>query len=160
MHKDPNKDSTLTLGYIEESKFRNTSETRKTLKWFNVDRNSTRFAWKKEMRNVFYDKKSFDDGKVNDAVFDSFYGGIHLPLTEWVPLMQSIMQNLEKQDKDYLECDFKTTYKCQYHTKCSFHKDDFKNLAFNFIDTRGYEVVPDDYLFDTTEISGNNLCII
>jgi hypothetical protein len=96
MLKDPTLQSTLTLGYIDETKFRNKSETFTTLKWFNVDRNSTRFAWRKEMRNVFYDGKSFDDGKVNDAVFDSFYGGLHLPLTEWTPLMQSIMDNLEK----------------------------------------------------------------
>jgi hypothetical protein len=112
MHKDPNIDSTLTLGYINETKFRNTSETFANLKWFNVNRNTTRFAWRKEMRNVFYDQDSFDDGKVNDAVFDSFFGGLYLPLSEWTPLMQSIMENLQSQGKDYLECDFKTTYKC------------------------------------------------
>lgn len=49
------------------------------------------------MNNVYYNRSEFanltikdgqavDDGKKNWAVFDSFYGGIHLPVIEWVRL--------------------------------------------------------------------------
>lgn len=109
------------------------------------------------MRNVFYNKKSFDDGFRNLAVFDSFYGGVHLPLTEWTPLIETIQRELTAQRKNYLECDMTTNYNCSWRSKCSTYKSDWKNLAFNFIDNRAYEVSPDAYLQEITR-DGTTYC--
>lgn len=82
MHKDPTQASTITIGKVDVTKFRNASEKYEDLKWFYVVTNETsnfRFAWSHEIKNIFYDEKSFDDGYKNFGTFDSFYGGIHIP---------------------------------------------------------------------------------
>lgn len=135
--------STLTFGKIEQNKFRNTSEAVEQLKWFEIPRDNQRFAWRKEMKNVFYNNQSFDDGYVNFAVFDSFFGGIHLPNSEWKPLFESILRNLTSNGKDYLKCDLETRHYCYYQGRCATHKDDFRSFHFNWVDDRGYEVAPD-----------------
>lgn len=94
MQKDPNVQSSLTIGKFDTTKFRNKTEREQDLVWFQVPRNTTRFAWRREMKNVFYNRESFDDGYVNMATFDSFFGGIFLPLTEWRPLFETIQRNL------------------------------------------------------------------
>lgn len=117
MHQSTKETSSLTIGKIDETKFRNKAETEATLKWFDVPKSSTRFAWKREMRNVYYNAKSFDDGEINDAVFDSFYGGILLPITEWEPLFKEIEANLTSAGKKYLICDW-TKYQCTFQGTC------------------------------------------
>jgi hypothetical protein len=72
------------------------NESIENLGWVPVDNKTTEFSWRAMMNNVYYNRSEFagipfddvyiDDGKKNWAVFDSFYGGIHLPVTEWVRL--------------------------------------------------------------------------
>lgn len=71
--------ATIEFGKIDPGKLRNKTETINDLYWLSVPTNTVQFAWRREMRNVFYNGVSFDDGNINDAVFDSFYGGIYLP---------------------------------------------------------------------------------
>jgi len=68
---------------------------------------------------------SFDDGYTNGAVFDSFFGGVHLPITEWVPLFTQIVANMTAAGNTYLNCDFNTWYNCTYQGACHFHAADF-----------------------------------
>lgn len=158
MKKDPSAQSTLTLGKFDTSKFRNKSEKFENLKWFKVPRDTTRFAWRHEMKNVFYAFESFDDGFVNEAVFDSFVEGIHLPLNEWKVMISRIQKNLTDQKKNYLICDTTTNYACYYQGECKFNKDDWKEIDFNFIDDRAYEVLPENYLLDAKDEDGFNIC--
>jgi hypothetical protein len=79
MHKDVSVESSLTLGKYDITKFRNKAEKETDLLWFPVDPTSNSFAWRREVKNILYNEKSFDDGYKNGGVFDSFYGGIHLP---------------------------------------------------------------------------------
>lgn len=157
MHQNTKEQSSLTIGKIDTSKFRNKGETELTLKWFEVPKTSTRFAWRREMRNVFYNGASFDDGEINDAVFDSFYGGLLLPLTEWKPLFDQIQANLTKQGKKYLICDDKK-YSCHYQGECKYHSDDWESFHFNFIDDRAYSVTPSSYLIDANDDAGYKIC--
>lgn len=57
--------STITFGRIDTIRFRNKTETEATLKWFLIPSNNQRYAWRHEMKDVFYDRKSFDDDYVN-----------------------------------------------------------------------------------------------
>lgn len=160
MHKEPSKQSTLTIGKFDTSKFRNTSEKEADLVWFNVPRNTTRFAWRREMKNSFYNQVSFDDGFVNDATFDSFFDGIHLPMTEWRPLMEAIQRNLTAAGKRYLSCDFETNYTCYYQGTCGMRASDWSSFHFNFVDNRAYEITPSSYLVDFKDADGFNICHI
>lgn len=139
-------ESSFTLGKIDVTKFRNKTETEATLRWTSVPTKTNRYAWTAEMKNIFYNDKSVDDGFRNTAVFDSFYGGVHLPLSEWTPTIESIKRDLNSQRKNYLECDMNVTYNCTWRGKCSTYKADWKKFSFNFIDDRAYEVSPDAYL--------------
>jgi len=89
MKKGDDQTSTFELGKISTDKFRFRGEQESELGWVSVKTNTTRFSWRSEMKNIFYNRTSFndtkfedksiDDGFQNMAVFDSFYGGIHLP---------------------------------------------------------------------------------
>ncbi len=109
------------------------------------------------MRNVFYDLQSFDDGFRNEAIFDSFFGGVHLPVNEWTDLFTRIQKNLTDMQKTYLECDFTTTYTCLWRSECKFYKEDWKSFHLNFVEDRGYEIKPAQYLVDT-QIDSKNVC--
>ena len=76
------------------TKFRNKTETEATLRWTSVPVKTNRYAWLAEMKNIFYNDKSIDDGFRNMAVFDSFYGGLHLPISEWTPTFEAINRDL------------------------------------------------------------------
>ena len=114
--------STIVLGDFDVTRFRNKSESIAQLKWFSIATNNQVFAWRHEMRNVLYNMVSFDDGYFNEAVFDSFYSGIHLPVSEWVPLFQQIQKNISQTEgSSNLVCDFTTIYNCSYIGQCAYH---------------------------------------
>lgn len=77
MWQDTSKDSFITFGGYDTSRFRNKSDV--NLNWFTVPINTHRFAWTREVKNIYYGEKSFDDGYYNTGTFDSFEGGLHLP---------------------------------------------------------------------------------
>jgi hypothetical protein len=79
MHQDTLVDSTITFGGYDANKFRNKTEKYSDLVWLDVPPKTSRFAWTREVKNIFYNGKSFDDGFYNTGTFDSFFGGIHLP---------------------------------------------------------------------------------
>jgi len=103
---------------------------------------------------------SFDDGFKNNGIFDSFYSGIHMPTTEWVPLFQAIQANLTGNGNNYLICDMTVTYTCYFRGTCSIHISDFESVYFNFYADRAYEVKPANYLLDYTDSTGANFCQI
>ncbi len=88
MHQDPKKESFIIFGGYDATKFRNKSDT--TLQWFSVPIRNNRFAWTREVKNIFFGGKSFDDGYVNTGTFDSFEGGLHLPQAEWTKTFTEI----------------------------------------------------------------------
>jgi Eukaryotic aspartyl protease len=152
MKKGDDQTSTLELGKISYDKFRYKGEDENHLGWVTVPTNTTRFSWRTEMKNIFYNRTSFndtkfeeksiDDGFQNNATFDSFYGGIHLPIDEWVPLFQMETLNLKGKGVE-LKCS-RTTYSCYFDGLCK--PELFANFGFNFVDNRAYILQPKDYL--------------
>jgi hypothetical protein len=63
-----------------------------------------------EVKNLIYNNKSVDDGAANYAFFDSFYGGIHLPYSEFNNLADMLMKSMS-----FLQCDMNENEK-----KCWF----------------------------------------
>jgi hypothetical protein len=98
------------------------------------------------MKNIFYNGSSIDDGFKNMAVFDSFYGGVHLPLSEWKPTFEAIQRKFAAERKGYLECDMNTNYNCSWRGRCDAYRRDWRPFDFNFVDDRAYEVMPSAYL--------------
>ena len=119
MHKDSTQQSSLTLGSIDTTLFRNKSEKYEDLKWFTVPSNTGNFSWRHEVKNVFYAGKSFDDGFVNTGIFDSFYGGIYLPRAEWQNTFKEIQANMTRDGKNFLQCDM-TNMTCFYQGECKY----------------------------------------
>lgn len=158
--------STLELGKISHDKFRYKAEDESQLGWVKVATNTTRFAWRSEMKNIFYNRTSFadtkfedksiDDGFQNNATFDSFYGGIHIPIDEWVPLFQMETQILKSKGID-LKCS-KSSYQCFYDGLCK--PELFSSFGFNFVDDRAYLLKPADYLIQTGNKNGQDICQI
>ena len=70
MFQDTKKESFIIFGGYDPTRFRNKTDV--NLQWFSVPVKSNRFAWTREVKNVFYNGKSFDDGYVNTGTFDSF----------------------------------------------------------------------------------------
>lgn len=110
-------ESSLTLGTVDTSLFRNKSETYDSLKWFSVPTNTGQFSWRHEIKNVFYAGKSFDDGFVNTGIFDSFYGGIYLPRAEWTNTFTELQANLTRDGMNFLQCNM-TTMQCFFQGEC------------------------------------------
>ena len=159
MHQDDTHQSTMTMGGFDETKFRNKSEKYSDLKWFDVPPKTSRFAWTREVKNIFYNDKSFDDGYYNTGTFDSFFGGIHLPVAEWTNAFTEIQANLTAAGNSYLNCDM-TEMKCSFSGDCSAKYGDFAHFEFNFVDDRAYTVQPKSYLLDTKDSSGRNTCLV
>lgn len=157
MHQDSSLESTLTFGGYDVAKFRNKTEKPEDLKWFDVPPKTSRFAWTREVKNIFYNGKSFDDGYYNTGTFDSFFGGIHLPQAEWTKTFAELQANMSTAGKSYLNCD-DATMSCTFTGDCASKLGDFSNFDFNFIDDRGYSVTPRNYLLDTKDSSGRNIC--
>ncbi len=166
MKKGDTETSTFELGKLSTDKFRYKGEQEKDLGWVSVKTNTTRFSWRSEMKNIFYNRTSFndtkfedksiDDGFQNMAVFDSFYGGIHLPVTEWKPLMKMETQALTAKGID-LKCNQKT-YSCYYEGICQ--PDKFSSFGFNFVGERAYILQPKDYLIQSGNVNGLDICQI
>ena len=160
MKKDDNKASTFELGKLSASKFRYRAEKESELGWIKVNTSTTRFSWRTEMKNIFYNRSSFndtkfedksiDDGFQNMAVFDSFYGGVHIPVTEWKPLFLMETNALLGKGVDLI-CNFKT-YSCYHEGKCQ--PDLFSSFGFNFVGERAYILKPRDYLINTGNKNG------
>ena len=112
--------SSMTLGTFDQSKFRNTNETLATVPWFDVNLNSREFGWLHNISNFYYGGHSLDDGMPNVGVFDSFWPGIHLPVTEWNYLRANWSSNPVV--NQYLNC---TALKCGYIGECKDHAEDF-----------------------------------
>jgi Eukaryotic aspartyl protease len=157
MYQDTTIQSTIMFGGYDESKYRN--KTDKSLQWFNVPVNTNRFAWTREVKNVFYNGVSYDDGYVNTGTFDSFYGGLHLPQAEWKKTFSQIQANLTAAGLNYLQCD-NTLMQCSFNGRCSDNQKDWHNFDFNFEGDRSYIVTPQNYMLDYTDKSGRNLCNI
>lgn len=88
----------------------------------------------------------------NVGIFDSFWPGIHLPKTEWSYILANLTSNMT-----YLTCDTQAM-KCHFIGECKFRITDFYQFAFNFIDDRAYQVSPIQYLIDTKDSQGHNMC--
>ena len=88
MWQDTSKDSFIIFGGYDVTRFRN--KTDQNLIWFTVPTNTERFAWTREVKNIYYDSQSYDDGYVNTGTFDSFQGGLHLPVVEWNKIFTAI----------------------------------------------------------------------
>jgi hypothetical protein len=126
MKKFDNKTSTFELGKFSTSKFRNKGEKESELGWIKINTNTTQYSWRTEMRNIFYNRSSFsdikfeqksiDDGFKNMAVFDSFFGGVHIPVTEWKPLYKLETETLLAKGIELI-CNYKT-YSCYYEGRC------------------------------------------
>lgn len=155
MWQDTSKDSFITFGGYDTSRFRNKSDV--NLNWFTVPINTHRFAWTREVKNIYYGEKSFDDGYYNTGTFDSFEGGLHLPQVEWNKIFTEIQANLTAADKTYLQCN-QTSMQCMFAGQCSAHIADWKSLDLNFEKERSYIVTPQNYLIDFTDKSGKNWC--
>jgi hypothetical protein len=155
MNQDPKKDSFIIFGGYDATRFRNKTDL--NLIWFNVPINNNRFAWTREVKNVFYGEKSFDDGFVNTGTFDSFEGGLHLPQAEWTKTFTEIITNLTAAGKNYLQCDL-TAMKCNFTGICSANIADWKNFDLNFEGDRSYIVTPQNYLLDVTDDKSRNWC--
>lgn len=155
MWQDTTKDSFIVIGGYDVTRFRN--KTDRDLKWFTIPTNTKRFAWTREVRNIFYNGKSFDDGYFNTGTFDSFQGGLHLPVAEWVKIFGEIRTNLTAAGQTYLQCD-DTAMTCMFAGTCSGHSSDWKPLDLNFDGDRSYIVTPENYLIDFTDKSGKNWC--
>ena len=63
MKKFDNKTSTFELGKYSVSKFRFKGEKESELGWIKINTNTTQFSWRTEMRNIFYNRSSFEDLK-------------------------------------------------------------------------------------------------
>lgn len=118
---------------------------------------TTDFGWLHDISNFYVGGYSFDDGEKNTGVFDSFWPGIHLPTTEWGYLLQNWTGNANM--SQYLQCS-STTYKCGFIGMCSQHMSDFTYIGFNFKDDRVYQILPSDYMRDTSDSQGRNWCDI
>jgi len=70
MWQDTSKESFMTLGGYDVTRFRNKTDT--NLIWFTIPTNTHRFAWTREVKNIYYGEQSFDDGYFNTGTFDSF----------------------------------------------------------------------------------------
>lgn len=110
MFKDTSIPSTLTIGVLDQTLFRNTSETLADVPWFTVNATNAAFAWNHPIANFYYGGISFDDGQPNMGIFDSFWPGIHLPTTEWGYLRNNWTSN---PNMTYLQCN-STTMTCGY----------------------------------------------
>ncbi len=106
---------------------------------------------------MFYAGKSFDDGFVNTAIFDSFYGGIYLPRPEWLNTFKEVQANMTRDGKNFLQCN-NTDMSCFYQGECKYQATEFYDIAFNFIDDRAYQVSPKSYLQDAKDAQGRNIC--
>ena len=166
MKKGDGQTSTFELGKISTDKFRYKNEQESDLGWISVKTNTTRFSWRSEMKNIFYNRTSFndtkfedksiDDGFQNMAVFDSFYGGIHLPQTEWKPLMSMEKAALKAKGIDLI-CNQKS-FSCYYEGQCQ--PDKFSSFGFNFVGDRAYILQPKDYLIQNGNTNGLDICQI
>jgi hypothetical protein len=155
MWQDTSKDSFIVFGGYDTTRFRNKSDSQ--LQWFSVPTNTNRFAWTREVKNIYYGQKSFDDGFFNTGTFDSFQGGLHLPVAEWNKIFGEIQVNLTMAGKSYLQCNA-STMMCQFAGTCSANIADWKPLDLNFERDRSYIVTPENYLIDFTDKSGKNWC--
>ena len=155
MWQDTSKDSFIIFGGYDVTRFRN--KTDQNLIWFTVPTNTERFAWTREVKNIYYDSQSYDDGYVNTGTFDSFQGGLHLPVVEWNKIFTAIQANLTAAGKTYLQCNT-TSMQCMYAGVCSANSADWKPLDLNFEGDRSYVVTPDNYLIDYTDNAGKNWC--
>lgn len=148
MKKFDNQTSTFELGKYSTGKFRFKTEKDSELGWISVKTNTTSFSWRTEMKNIFYNRSSFndtkfedksiDDGFQNMAVFDSFYGGIHMPVSEWKPLFQMETNSLSAKGIDLI-CNYKS-YSCYYEGQCK--PELFSSFGFNFVGDRAYILKP------------------
>lgn len=119
--------STIQIGKFDKGRFRYRAETVDQLGWTTVDNTTTEFSWRAMMNNVYYNRTEFagikiddkfvDDGKKNWAIFDSFYGGIHLPVTEWIRLY-TLEQRLLAEKGVALRCNFESGYSCFFEGPC------------------------------------------
>lgn len=67
-----------------------------------------------EVQALLYNNQTVDDGEANYAFFDSSYGGIHLPYSEFDTLSQIFEKNMNA-----LQCNkSEGEKKCWYYGKC------------------------------------------
>jgi len=138
----------------------------RNLGWLDVDLNTERFSWRREMRNIFYNRSSFDNTKFEDksiddgfknlAVFDSFTGGVHLPVTEWNPLMRMLAKDHKEKFNVNLKCDNTTKFRCWHEGNCK--NEMWATFGFNFIGDRAYVLKPEDYLENAQNQNGQPIC--
>lgn len=164
MHKDLK--STIQIGKFDSGRFRY-RERVEDLAWANVN-DTKQFKWKAIMKNVYHNRTEFagikidektvvDDGIKNLAVFDSFYPGIHLPIVEWKRLYTMEQRLLKAKGLD-LKCNFEKGYTCYHEGKCQHDK--FAAFSFNFVADRAYTIKPEEYLIDTSNKNGQDICIV
>lgn len=107
-----------------------------------------------EVQSFLYNNHTVDDGEHNFAIFDSYYGGIHLPYSEFDRLATMFKANVSG-----LVCDMgEGEKKCWYEGKCAAGGEGFNEVYFNFLGNTSYKLKPSQYLYDIKNASGHDVC--
>lgn len=139
--------SSLTFGGYKESDLKNSTNA---IRWFPAVGDS----WQVEINNILYSTVSIDDGQHNFAFFDSFYGGIHIPLEEFLLLARQLQRTHNE-----IFCNTKAdNSRCWFDGMCSAYRDTYANISFLINGNQAFVISPAVYLKDYKNSSGQYQC--